>query len=79
MSDILPCPFCGTHPDSEEYPANSLMGSGLSIECGKCGACWPRCAQDQWDHEPSDEEVAAFMNQRAALSQSPNSLPSEDR
>lgn len=79
MSDILPCPFCG----SARFPTITAWvedpGFGYTICCDASG--WSDTkgcgASGGWGETPEDAIEA--WNRRASLPQSPHSLPSEDR
>lgn len=62
--ELKPCPFCGTSPESEVHPANTIEGSCFQIECGKCGALWPALSREQSENFASDDDVTHFWNTR---------------
>lgn len=67
---LLPCPFCGTHPESENCPANSIeTGETFRLECGNCGACWPVISRSDFDRSMNDDDLVALFNRRSPAPQ----------
>lgn len=66
--NISPCPFCGTSPDDEKHPPSTLeSGNVWQMECGKCGACWPKITRDDLRSMDDESEVITRLNVRAAI------------
>ena len=54
MSDLKPCPFCGSRQDLENY-------TGF-VKCGKCGAEGP-VGKSNWNDRAGDSEALAAIGE----------------
>jgi hypothetical protein len=63
---MFPCPFCGTSPDDDEHRPTTLeSGDTWQMECGKCGACWPKIKREDIAAMDIESELFARLNLRA--------------